>query len=254
MLEFTVMETTRHASSSRQPFQDADGQGLIVFDPTRLQQAGPGLFDPRTYGGASEPVTDSGRGAAWFVAGPFGAGVLRHYRRGGWMSAISERSYHWRGEARVRSLMEFDLICRLRELSLHVPAAIAAGYWRRGMRYRAAIIVERVHGARSFAELVSKQAGDAPWATVGETIGRSHRAGARHADLNAHNILLDMQEEAWLIDWDKGRLEKQPGPWVQSVLARLERSLRKICVGLSPVELADGMRKLREAHDLGIAA
>ena len=255
MLEFTVMETTRDASSSRQPFREANGQGTIVFDPTLLQQAGPELFDPGAYGRSAQPVIGSGgRGSAWFVNGEFGAGVLRHYRRGGWMSALSQSSYQWRGEARVRSLLEFELIGRLRELSLPVPAAIAAGYWRRGMHYRAAIITQRVHQARSFADSVLAQGSNAAWTTVGAVLGRSHRAGAHHADLNAHNILLDAGDNAWLIDWDKGRLEKKPGAWVKVVLARLERSLRKICVGRSPVELAAGMQALRSAHDLEMAA
>ena len=107
MLEFTVMDALT-ASGSRQSFRDAGGQGTIVFDPARLGQATPALFDPGSYGARAHAVQDKGgRGAAWFVQGEFGDGVLRHYRRGGWMAHASKDAYWWRGERRVRSLHEF---------------------------------------------------------------------------------------------------------------------------------------------------
>ena len=58
-------------------------------------------------------------------------------------------------------------------------------------------------------------------------LARFHRAGVWHADLTAHNILLDQDGRSYLLDFDRGRL-RRPGHWRQRNLARLLRSLRKI--------------------------
>jgi 3-deoxy-D-manno-octulosonic acid kinase len=247
------MGLMQSAGDKQQPFRDADGEGSIVFDPARLRQAERALFDPQAWGAAAQPVHGrGGRGAAWFVDGEFGAGVLRQYRRGGWAARASRDGYLWQGEARVRSLREFALLRRLHALGLPVPAPIAAWYLRRGWRYRAAILVERIAPARSLAEAVNS--GEAPWPAVGSAIAQFHRQQAHHADLNANNILLDAANRPWLIDWDRGRIESGPGDWSGRVLDRLQRSLRKECAQLPPAALAAGLARLRAAHDRELAA
>jgi len=255
LLEFTVMDAMHTASERRQSFRDAGGQGTIVFDPVRLQQVAPALFEPASFGGHANPVEGKGgRGAAWFVHGDFGEGVLRHYRRGGWMARVSSDWYLWRGEQRVRSVREFVLLQRLRGLGLPVPAPLAAIYRKSGWRYRAAIIVERIVAARSFAEVAASEGPRAPWAEVGAVIGRFHRQCAHHADLNANNILIGPGDLVCLIDWDKGRMEATPGAWCRRVLDRLQRSLLKECKNMTGEAIEAGMSQLRAAHDRELAA
>ena len=45
--------------------------------------------------------------------------------------------------------------------------------------------------------------------------------------MNAHNILLDMNDAVSVIDFDRGRL-REPGAWTLRNLARLHRSLEKV--------------------------
>ena len=237
------------ASGSRIPIRDAEGQGAIVFDPARVRQVGPALFHAR----ADDPAP-KGRGQAWFVEGEYGAAVLKHYRRGGAMARLSRASYLWLGESRVRSFAEFSRLRRLRRLGLPVPAPLAASYRRRGLTYRAALLVERIRPAVSFTDRVIELGAGAPWERVGTAIGRCHARGAHHADLNGHNVLLDGGGSAWVIDWDKGSIESTgPGDWCAGVLDRLERSLRKDCGVVPPGVLGDGMRLLRIAHDRVLA-
>ena len=71
------------ANESLTPFREGLGYGAILFDRTRMRQAEASWFDPDHWGSHAQPVSSGGRGAAWFVDGPFGGAVLRHYLRGG---------------------------------------------------------------------------------------------------------------------------------------------------------------------------
>ncbi len=232
-------------------FPGPAGEITIVFDPVRLPQADPALFDPAHYGASARSVDGAGgRGAAWFVDAPFGAVVLRQYLRGGWMARISRDAFLWRGERSGRSFREFDLLRRLRAMGLPVPAAVAAAQRRQGWRYRAAILVERIPGVESFSARVCKLGASAPWEAAGRAIAACHRRGAHHADLNANNLLVGPDGVLHLIDWDKGRIEQRgSGAWCERVLSRLERSLRKECAELPPELITAGMVCLRSAHD-----
>lgn len=242
---------TNDGSRGRQLFRDASGQGAIVFDPARLPQAGPALFSPEAYGDSARMVLgQGGRGSAWFVRGEFGAGVLRHYRRGGWMARISDDAFLWHGEAHVRSFNEFELLAELTRAGLPVPAPIAACYRKASGRYRAAILVTRIYAVANFAAAVAQAPGTAPWSAAGKAIAQCHRARAHHADLNGHNLLVDGDGEVHIIDWDKGRIEPRIGNWCRRSLDRLERSLLKHCPQVPAEHIAEGMVELRGRHDV----
>uniref|UniRef100_UPI0033419BE1 3-deoxy-D-manno-octulosonic acid kinase n=1 Tax=Castellaniella defragrans TaxID=75697 RepID=UPI0033419BE1 len=214
-----------------------DGGALCVPGPL-ADQANPSWFDPDALGGV--PVGEGGRQAAWFVQGPFGQAVLRHYRRGGLRARLGRESYFWLGAARTRSFAEFAVLAHLRAAGVAVPAPLGAAYWRRGLLYRAAILVARIPGARTLAGCL----GAAPDAAgnvempetpvvdplaVARAIRAMHEAGVSHADLNAHNILLDAQGRVWLIDFDRAVLGvASPGQRRKNLL-RLRRSLVKVC-------------------------
>ncbi|MGH7487911.1 MAG: lipopolysaccharide kinase InaA family protein, partial [bacterium] len=66
-----------------------------------------------------------------------------------------------------------------------------------------------------------------PWHAIGACIRRFHDAGIYHADLNAHNIMLDNKDAVYLLDFDRGERRTPVILWQQANLARLSRSLRK---------------------------
>lgn len=244
------METGFAAAERQQSFRGPRGEGAIVFDPTRVPQATPDLLEPAWWGDAAVPVASGGRGAAWFVRGAFGDGVLRRYRRGGVAARISREHYVWLGTNRVRSLAEFRLLSRLRALHLPVPAPLVAGWWRVGASYRAAILVQRIAGARPLAAWLDAGVDAAPWERAGATIAEFHRHGACHPDLNANNVLVDAEDRVWLIDFDRGRQRDPAAGWRLANLDRLQRSLVK----LSPGEgWRDGWSRLRRAYDRTLA-
>jgi 3-deoxy-D-manno-octulosonic acid kinase len=66
------------------------------------------------------------------------------------------------------------------------------------------------------------------WAEIGRVIRRFHNAGVWHADLNAHNVLLDANGAVTLIDFDRARFRPPAKRWREVNLARLLRSLNKL--------------------------
>jgi len=198
--------------------------GAMLYDPAVINRPGEALFDPLAYGDAARPVAQGGRQAAWFVALDDAQAVLRHYRRGGLMAKLGRRDYFWLGESRTRSFAEFRLMHALHTQGLPIPRPLAAAWWRTGMRYRAAILVERIVGARPLAALLNEPVES----SVAEAVARLHGAGVWHADLNAHNILLDSVGQAWVIDFDRGRGSGISDSARRANLARLRRSLGKI--------------------------
>lgn len=235
------------AGERRIELDGPDGRGAIVFDAERVEQARVEWFDADWWGDAAQPVSTGGRGAAWFIDAPFGPAVLRAYRRGGVVANFSRQTYAWSGESRVRSLAEFRLLREVARRGVPVPAPIAAMYRRSGIGYRAAILLERIGGARTLAERAI--AGDAPWSAAGRLVARAHRAGLDHADLNADNILFDARDAPWLIDLDRGRLRAAGGAWRMRNLERLLRSLRKRCGAHRAADVDAGFAALRAAYD-----
>jgi 3-deoxy-D-manno-octulosonic acid kinase len=207
----------------------ATPDGAILFDRDRLAQADPRMLQPGHWHEAANDASRGGRGAVWLVRGEFGQGVLRHYRRGGFFGRLNRDRYLWRGEEATRSFREFRLLAELRRRGLSVPAPLAAGYSREGPFYRADLLTALIADAHTFAQ---RLAADFPstgiWARIGATLSRFHAAGVFHADLNAHNVMIDAADEVWLIDFDRGELRHPARAWAQANLDRLRRSLRKL--------------------------
>jgi 3-deoxy-D-manno-octulosonic acid kinase len=214
----------------------ATSNGAMLADPDSLGglagAAIESLFEPTFWFGRGELVdVTGGRGAAWFITGS-AAWVLRHYRRGGFIARLSKDRYVWAGEKRVRAFTEWRLLAELSRRGLPVPRPIAARYQRSGPVYRCVLITQRISGARPLSAVLA----DGPlqentWRDIGAAVARLHAAGAYHADLNAHNLLLDGGGAVSVIDFDRGRL-RTPGEWALKNLSRLNRSLVKVGRGL----------------------
>lgn len=207
--------------------------GAMLYDASRAGNASVDLFDPgywRTRHAASH--ARAGRGQALYVDDGVRHWVLRHYLRGGLFAALFGDRYFWNGEARTRPFREWRLLHELRAEGLPVPVPVAARYRKRGLIYRGDLITERIVAAQALSAWLDH--GPVPaqvWRAVGACVRRFHDRGVWHADLNAHNILVDAQGAVSLVDFDRGR-RRAPGAWRAANLERLRRSLDKIDRGL----------------------
>ena len=207
--------------------------GGILYDASRVGKPGDAVFE-RGHWAANHALDEmrGGRGSVAILRSADERWVLRHYLRGGWAAKFATDRYLWTGADRTRSFAEWRLLAKLYRSGLPVPAPIAARYARKGLTYRADLITEYLPGLRTLAEAITGGSlGEAEWRQTGATIASFHHAGVHHADLNAHNILLNVEGQApapvYVLDFDRGRIRAR-GAWEESVLQRLHRSLEKI--------------------------
>ncbi len=213
----------------------------MLYDASRAGNADASWFDRLWWSRRGEVrETAEGRGAAVFIEADARQLVLRHYRRGGWMAHLSRDRYLWHGEALTRSYVEWHLLYALRRAGLPVPVPIAASYCRTGrFSYTADLLTEQIPAARSLASrLRCAPLALTSWIVIGRCLRRFHDDGIYHADLNAHNVLLDDNEQVWLLDFDRGQL-RHPGYWCDGNLVRLRRSIEKITDALPPERFSD---------------
>jgi 3-deoxy-D-manno-octulosonic acid kinase len=215
-------------------------RGAMLYDASRCGQPDGQIFERATWRarGVLEE-TAGGRGTVAFVRAGERRWVLRHYRRGGLVARMLGDAYLWTGADRTRAFREWRLLRELRAAGLPVPAPVAARYQHRGIFYSADLITEELPTRRTLAEALAAAPLDAAaWRSVGACVGRLHVRGVHHADLNAHNLLLGSGGEVYVLDFDRGRIRPR-GPWERAVLARLQRSLRKVTAGLPPGRFDD---------------
>jgi 3-deoxy-D-manno-octulosonic acid kinase len=209
-------------------------------------------FDRAANGDAETPR--AGRGGARFFDTPIGRVFYRPYRRGGLVARFNRDRHLWQGAAETRCFVEMRLLAELQVLGLPVPEPLAARYRRTGLYYRAEIVVREIPSAQTLAERMARTPGVIEWEAVGAALGRFHSAGVDHADLNAHNILFDSGERVWVVDFDRST-RRAPGPWADSNLARLKRSLDKLGAGECVAEFeGKAWPRLLEAWRRGLVA
>lgn len=205
----------------------ATGPGWgILHAPALVEHPTPELFQPGHWSEREAGRAGRGRGVVHFVAAGAAQWALRHYRRGGLAGRVISDRYLWLGAERTRAFREWRMLQRLWEAGLPVPRPVAAGWRRSGLAYSADLATVRIPGAQPLSGRLAA-GGAIDWEAIGRTLADFHRAGACHADLNAHNVLLDEAGRAWLLDFDRGRF-LSPGSWQRRNLERLQRSLRKI--------------------------
>ena len=178
---------------------------------------------------AGSPIATGGRGSAWRVEIDGRSYVCRQYRRGGLIARFNQDLYLWSGAHQTRPYQEWVVMHQAANAGLHVPRPLAAIACKTtGLFYRAAILTPWVEHEGSLASVEREQA----WFNAGQSIAHMHAALIWHADLNVHNILIDQQDRAWLIDFDRARSHVSDPKVLRGNLTRLLRSVNKVCPDL----------------------
>lgn len=192
------------------------------------------------------PVS-KGRGEAWFVT-PEGESaatmVWRHFRRGGLIGKLVRDKYWWTGLEKTRAWREWKITAQLSEEGFPVPTAVAARVRRRSFFYTADLITGCLENVQTLSEVLEQEAlNNDMWKQLGHLVARFHDRGVWHADLNAHNILLQAQADSYrliLIDFDRAEFREQHAEWRAANLSRLRRSFDKLKGLNSSFNFTDG--------------
>jgi 3-deoxy-D-manno-octulosonic acid kinase len=204
-------------------------RGAMLYDASLGGHADDRWFDRDRWAerGAFERQA-GGRGTVVFLRDDARRWVLRHYRRGGSVARLLDDRYLYTGEDRTRGFREWRLLRELSTLGLPAPRPVAARYRRHGIFYRADLLTVELPSRLTLTQALATAAlPPERWYDIGRCIGRFHAHGVRHADLNAHNVVLGQGRKVYVLDFDRARIEER-GPWEAAVLARLERSLVKV--------------------------
>ncbi|MGR5140712.1 3-deoxy-D-manno-octulosonic acid kinase [Photobacterium sp. DNB23_23_1] len=200
----------------------------IWFAPELLAEDPQQCFDPAFWQQQDLVIGSAqGRGTTWFVKGKRIEMALRHYRRGGLFGKLVKDAYWFAGWEKTRSAEEFQLLDKLACGGVRVPRPVAARATKQGLTYRADLLVEKVPDAKDLVALLERVAlQEENWRSIGAMVRKMHDLQVCHTDLNSHNILLDGQQQVWLIDFDKC-YEKEGESWKEDNLSRLHRSFVK---------------------------
>lgn len=188
-----------------------------------------------------EALVLHGRGETYAIPTPGGGEgrwVVRHYRRGGWMAPLLGDRYL--GVGTPRPFAEVEASEETRARGVRTPRVLAAAVYPGGAFYRGDLVTEFVPGSRDLAEVLFGGGRKGLSGSVdrrealraaGELIRRMARAGIRHPDMNAKNVLLEWAGAAptpWLVDLDRVSVEDEgDGPLADGMHRRLVRSLEK---------------------------
>lgn len=207
-------------------------RGTVVIWPDGYDRPDPAWFDRDALAASGRASGGGmGRGATVRFEADGRTLLLRHYSRGGLPSRLVDDRYLRTGLRRSRPWRELALLTRLEAGGMPVPPPVGARIILQGALlpwYRGDLVMGYLDGTTTLAAaLRAGRVDDAGWAAIGATIARFHAAGVDHADLNAHNVLLDEAGAVYLIDFDRARLRRR-GRWHRRNLARLRRSLDKL--------------------------
>jgi 3-deoxy-D-manno-octulosonic acid kinase len=185
-------------------------------------------------------VISSGRGGSVRIELDGRAAILRRYHRGGVVGKLLSDQYLWMGKTLSRPWREWKILQRARRAGLPVPEPIAASICRYGLWYRAALITAYLQDTETLTHRLERtELKPGCWHRIGLLIKRMHTAGIRHADLTSDNILVDSQDQFYLIDFDMARVMNRIDDWQWRPLYRLQRSMEK----------RDRNRKLQSGDD-----
>ena len=172
-----------------------------------------------------------GRHTTWFIQAPDNTvsphWVLRHYYRGGFIAKFNTDKYLYSGLKKTRCYREITLLQQMLALNLPVPKPVAARVIVNKAFYQADLLMEKLIARDLIAHLKDTALSDEHWRAIGKTIADFHNNGIDHADLNAHNILMNEHQKIWLIDFDRCKQRTINKKWQSDNMARLHRSFVK---------------------------
>jgi len=153
---------------------------------------------------------------------------LKHYIRGGLVAKISYDKYILSSLASTRAIKEYNLLNVMSEKRLPVPKAAALQIIISRFTYKANLITCKIENEGTLYEFVkNKKMNNNLWSKLSITLEKFFQENVYHSDLNSKNIIIDKNNNFFLLDFDNSYFYYNKKLFNKSIL-RLERSLKKI--------------------------
>lgn len=195
------------------------GQHALLH-PDFADYIAPALFDESRL----QPTAYFGRGVIRSIDTPRGTVLVRQCRRGGDLKKLFRDKYVFHNRPRQEIELHREAYAR----GVHTVLPVGVCWSRSGVFFRGSIATLKVDADDLYYK-VKKGNGATPeeLAACGRAIRSMHAAGVLHADLNMKNLLVH-GSEAWVIDFDKGRIVHDVGNvHARANFLRLRRSMIK---------------------------
>jgi len=211
-----------------------EGNNIVAYNKLLFESFPLELFDPSC--AITNPTHDNkdekihhGRGSIHSFEYNNEKLILRHYHRGGLPAKLIRDKYFWTSLEKSRAMQELQMLSAMQQFDLPVPTPAAARVYKNILTYQADLVTVLIPNSKTLSSiLMSESLTDNSWQRIGEVIKKFHQHNCNHADLNAHNIMLDGQGDVYLIDFDNSSINASAGKWQASNLQRLKRSLEKL--------------------------
>ncbi len=130
--------------------------------------------------------------------------VVKHYRRGGWLAHLINKTYFKWGKPRCRT--EFEQMLTAKIAGVRTPEPVAYAY-RGGLFYNAWLVTKKIQDHTSLAQLSIHAPDRAERATraLVNQVNKLIDNSILHADFHPGNVLVDDLDRIYLIDFDKSR-------------------------------------------------
>lgn len=176
-----------------------------------------------------EPAGKEGRDEVYRFALDDGHGILRPFRRGGFIRHFIHDAYFLHN----RPLRELRVHTHCYRFGLPVPEPLGVMWTRRGPWYRGAIATRELQAVNLQEHIRHSGVAEEDCRRAGAAIRAMHDAGVIHADLQIRNILIG-EGGAFIIDFDNAKVLSKAGSAARSGnLLRLKRSFVKNQVAMA---------------------
>ena len=128
--------------------------------------------------------------------------VMKKYSRGGLLRYFLSSRYVRLGPVRARH--EFEVLSKVRAQGVRAPEPLAYAY-KGGLFYEAWLFTRELEGTKTVAELAVQEEDRVRGAfdVISDEIIKLIRQRLFHVDLHPGNVLLDQNNRAYLLDFDK---------------------------------------------------
>jgi 3-deoxy-D-manno-octulosonic acid kinase len=132
-----------------------------------------------------------------------GSVVIKYYRRGGAIRYLIKKRYLKCGKTRCQ--IEYELLQKVRSLGINAPEPVAFAY-RGRLFYQCWLVTREIRDHQTLVQISRSNEEQARMAmkAVVKQVSILIKNKILHADLHPGNVIVDNQNQVYLLDFDKG--------------------------------------------------